>query len=191
MRRWAVRILLLLGVGLALAVGAVAWISEGVGGRLHGRGEVAERAARQPAGPDAAQILFGDLHVHTTYSGDAFIFSLPLLQGEGVHPPADACDFARFCSALDFWSINDHAEYLTPRMWEETKQSVRECNAVTEAANPDTVAFLGWEWTQSAPAALGRDRTHYGHKNVIFLDTADDAVPVRPIGAGSGGLFEQ
>jgi len=201
LRRWAVRIVLFLGVGLALAVGAVAWISEGVGGRLHERGEVAARplpaqlvaarAIRQPAGPDAAQILFGDLHVHTTYSGDAFIFSLPLLQGEGVHPPADACDFARFCSALDFWSINDHAEYLTPRMWEETKQSVRECNAVTEAANPDTVAFLGWEWTQSAPAALGRDRTHYGHKNVIFLDTADDAVPVRPIGAGSGGLFEQ
>jgi len=201
MRRWILRIALLLAAGLALAVGVVTWISEGVGGHLQGRGEVAamplpaplvaERAARQPAGPDAAQILFGDLHVHTTYSGDAFVFSLPLMQGEGAHPPADACDFARFCSALDFWSINDHAEHLTPRMWEETKESIRECNAVTEAANPDTVAFLGWEWTQSAPAALGRGTTHYGHKNVIFRGTDDAAVPARPIGAGSGGLFEQ
>ena len=41
------------------------------------------------------QIFFGDLHVHTTFSQDAFFFSLPMLQGEGAHPPADACNFAR------------------------------------------------------------------------------------------------
>jgi len=31
-----------------------------------------------------------------------------------VHPPADACDFARFCSQLDFYALTDHAEALNP-----------------------------------------------------------------------------
>ncbi len=35
------------------------------------------------------QILFGDLHVHTTFSPDAFIMSMPLRGGSGLHPPAD------------------------------------------------------------------------------------------------------
>lgn len=127
------------------------------------------------------QVLFGDLHVHTTFSLDAFVFSLPFLQGEGAHPPADACDFARYCSALDFWSINDHAESLTARKWQEIKQSVRQCNAVAgQGADPDLVTFLGWEWTQETELR----ETSWGHKNVVLLNTADDQVPTRPIAAG-------
>ena len=131
----------------------------------------------------AKQILFGDLHVHTTFSFDAFMFSLPFLAGEGAHPPADACDFARFCSALDFWSINDHAFSITPRHWRETVESIRQCNAVGgEGASPDTVAFLGWEWTQvgTTPA------DHYGHKNVVLAHTDDARIPARPIAALRG-----
>ena len=95
------------------------------------------------------QVLFGDLHVHTTFSFDAFMFSLPLLGGEGAHPPADACDFARYCSALDFWSINDHDFSISPRHWRETIDSIRQCNEVAgDPANPDMVSYLGWEWTQ-------------------------------------------
>jgi Protein of unknown function (DUF3604) len=143
----------------------------------------AQTASREQLGGTAAapkQILFGDLHVHTTFSADAFVRSLPMLQGEGAHPPADACDFARFCSALDFWSINDHAEAISPQHWRETKESIRQCNALAgDPANPDIVTFLGWEWTQVGVTP----ETHYGHKNVIFRETADDRVPTRPISA--------
>ena len=66
------------------------------------------------------QILFGDTHVHSTYSTDAFLWSLPNSQGDGPHLMADACDYARFCSAIDFWVMTDHAEASTPRKWGET-----------------------------------------------------------------------
>lgn len=146
--------------------------------------EVAKRAEQQDAalkklvtGGDK-QILFGDLHVHTTYSFDAFFMSLPMMLGEGSHPPADACDFARYCSGLDFWSINDHAEGLTPEHWQETVETIRRCNEVAgDPNNPDLVSFLGWEWTQ---VGMVPDQ-HYGHKNVILRDL--DEVPARPIGA--------
>jgi hypothetical protein len=75
-----------------------------------------------------AQILFGDLHVHTFYSGDFFLQSYQTPDLDLRRTPADACDFARFCSQLDFWSINDHAESLTPAHWEATGRAVRECD---------------------------------------------------------------
>jgi len=128
---------------------------------------------------DDKQILFGDLHVHTTYSTDAFMWSLPFFNGKGASPIADACDFARFCSALDFWSINDHAEASSPRKWLDTKESIQQCNNLSEDSE-DLVSFLGWEWTQVDPNPDG----HFGHKNVMFLETEDSVVPPRAIGSG-------
>jgi len=124
------------------------------------------------------QILFGDLHVHSTFSADAQAMSLPITGGHGVHPVADACDFARHCSALDFWSINDHAEATTPKRWNETKETIRKCNALNvDPSNPDCVAFLGWEWTQ-----VGVIRgNHWGHHNVILREEDDELVPPRAI----------
>ncbi len=126
-------------------------------------------------------ILFGDLHVHTTFSTDAFVMALPLLGGSGVHPIADACDFARYCSALDFWAVTDHAESITPLRWQRTKEAIRSCQAKAgDQTNPDLVSFVGFEWTQ-----VGRTpATHFGHKNVIFRDLEDDKIAARPIAAG-------
>jgi hypothetical protein len=191
-------ILLAIVVLFLLAAVAVWVIGSGRLGQHEEPGQVTERAIpaelvaargatqRQAAAAVDAdvekQILFGDFHVHTTFSIDAYFLSLPVLQGEGAHPPADACDFARFCSALDFWSINDHAEGLTPRHWRETVESVRQCNAVSgETSSPDVVAFLGWEWTQSGLVPAD----HYGHKNVVLAHTDDERIPTRPIASRS------
>jgi Protein of unknown function (DUF3604). len=133
---------------------------------------------------DAKLILFGDLHVHTTYSSDAFLFSLPLMAGEGTHPPADACDFARYCSSLDFWSNTDHAEDLTPQDWQEIKDTVRKCNQVSGEGQQDTIAFLGWEWTQQG----GYGIPHYGHKNIILKDLEENQIPARPIASPQVGF---
>jgi hypothetical protein len=181
-------VLLLLGIGLVYVAG-LGWFGhhEGPGEpTLAPRPEAArvteaERQSTAAEGIGVAkpkQVLFGDLHVHTTISADAFILSLPVAVGEGAHPPADACDFARYCSALDFWSINDHAEAVTAEHWRETVDAIRQCNEVAgDPANPDTVAFLGWEWTQ---VGVTPDE-HYGHKNVVLRDL--DPVPARPIAA--------
>ena len=135
---------------------------------------------------DPKMILFGDLHVHTTYSNDAFMLSLPMMSGEGTHPPADACDFARFCSSLDFWANTDHAEDLTQQDWQEIKDSVRQCNeAGGVSSSPDTVAFLGWEWSQIG----GFGKPHFGHKNIILKGLDEDQIPTRPIAASTGSGF--
>lgn len=138
------------------------------------------------AGQADRQILFGDLHVHTTYSSDAFRMSLPMIQGDGAHPPADACDFARICSALDFWALTDHAESLTAERWSESIASVQQCNAIAgDPANPDMVTYMGFEWTQAGATP----ETHFGHKNVIFRDIDHDRLPARPIGSPYRAVF--
>jgi hypothetical protein len=189
MKTWKVGCLVGTGVLVVLALGA--WFVLG-GGEIQMDGDITatpldralveSRNTRQKIATASSEtrILFGDLHVHSTLSVDAYQWSLPLMGGEGVHPPADACDFARFCSQLDFYSLTDHAEALTPRTWKMVRESIRQCNAVdAESEEPQLVAFSGFEWTQIGATP----ETHYGHRNVIFKETDDDRLPSRPIAA--------
>lgn len=144
------------------------------------RGELQKASAALLNANTSKQILFGDFHVHTTFSYDAFMQNVPLFGGTGAHPPADACDFARYCSQLDFWSINDHAEELTPYHWGEIVKSVKQCDAVAgQSDEPDLVTFLGWEWSQMGSTP----KNHYGHKNVVIKDLQERNIPNRPIAA--------
>jgi len=177
----------LIALGAGTLLGVALWVIY-AGGEHEGPGEVTDaalpteqvdrRTERQREAGGARHILFGDLHVHTTFSADAFMTSLPLMGGEGTHPPADACDFARFCSQLDFFALTDHAEALSPEHWRESIDTIRRCNAVAgDPEDPDLVAYMGFEWSN-----VGRvPSEHYGHKNVIFRDLEDDALPTRPI----------
>ena len=138
------------------------------------------------------QILFGDTHVHSTYSTDAFLWSLKNFNGEGPHLMAEACDYARFCSAIDFWVNTDHAEASTPRKWAETIKAVQNCEAVHKGDRAkDLISFVGYEWTQINP---DNKDDHYGHKNVLFLETDEKLLPEVPFGAAgytSGGFRDR
>ncbi len=144
------------------------------------RRDAQQAAYTQVGGTGETQILFGDLHVHSSFSLDAYLITLPYLSGTGLHPVAEACDFARYCSGIDFFAITDHAEGLTPTMWQQTQDTIRECQALAgDQANPDLVAFMGFEWSQAG----GTPDTHYGHRNVIFEGLEPEGISARPIAA--------
>lgn len=183
-------------LGVSLVAAATWWVGAQKGwfgherqaGAITGKAVPASVIAARGQGVAAAapegasdQILFGDLHVHTTYSTDAFLWALPMLGGPGIYPVGDACDFARYCSGLDFWAITDHAEAGTPYRWKQTRQAMRQCQAVSgHGDSPDLVSFVGFEWTQ-----VGRTPDeHFGHKNVIFQNLGDSDVSARQIAAG-------
>ncbi|MEM7410796.1 MAG: DUF3604 domain-containing protein [Myxococcota bacterium] len=190
------RFALIAVVVLAVFIGWLVWVGSGAAGDFWEEGVATEQtrdadlvsagdgrqtqAAREIGVARPKQILFGDLHVHSTFSPDAFGMALPASAGSGAKPISHACDYARFCSALDFWSINDHAVGLTPWKWEQTVEAIRQCEDVSGGGDDaDMVPFLGWEWTQMG----SNPDNHYGHKNVVLRDLGE--VPDRPIAAAN------
>lgn len=149
---------------------------------------VSERSERQKrltaatsGGRKNKQILFGDTHVHTTFSQDAYSKMAPIYNGfVGAFPPSDACDYARYISQIDFFFLTDHAKAYTPGAWQSAKETVRNCNKVAgDPDNPDLVAFMGYEWTHVG----GTAEAHYGHHNVLYKDDDEASLPIRPVAA--------
>lgn len=174
----------LLVMVFAVLIALFIWLHALGSGWLGGKAQSLRAVAEGPRPIDAREdeaplILFGDLHTHTNFSLDAYLFNSELIKGVGSATVEDACDFARYCSALDFWSINDHAESLTPRAWMHTAEAIRRCNQrAGDPAHPDMVSFLGWEWSNNDQKNATR---HYGHKNVVLRSGEEGEIPVRPI----------
>lgn len=158
---------------------------------VYGDGQEGSDSLRSdPAPPtERTQVLFGDTHVHTRNSLDAFLF---MAQDEGEllndRDVAEACDYARFCADVDFFVSSDHAEFLTEENYTAARRQVRDCN-LESAGLPgyeDFMAFMGFEWTQTQ-ALMGveipgiTDSISWGHKIVFFLGDQDEDLPARPI----------
>jgi hypothetical protein len=118
-------------------------------------------------------IYWGDLHVHTNFSWDAYGYAM----APGVYTD-EAGLYATYCAKLDFFAFTDHAEGLTdPLAWEKTIQSAQAYNAIgrsrpDDKGDPGVVAFVGFEWTHSVP---------WGHKNVIFKYDDPERITPGPI----------
>jgi hypothetical protein len=75
--------------------------------------------ARESAGYDPLrQAFFGDLHVHTSFSADAYIFGVSVLPDDayrfakGGEIPHGAGYSIQLRKPIDFLAVTDHAEYL-------------------------------------------------------------------------------
>ena len=117
---------------------------------------------------------FGDLHVHTMFSFDAFTFgtrngpAAAYAFAQGAELTLTGGATAQIDRELDFAAVTDHGEGLTARMW-------RRSQAVTNAAYQpcELTTFNAYEWSGKAESGGNL------HRNVIF---ADSRVPMtRPI----------
>lgn len=80
--------------------------------------DAAEAAAVKPAAPAARQVLYGDLHIHTALSADAFSTGTRTLpddayryaRGEAI--PHGAGFTVQLKRPLDFAAVTEHSEYL-------------------------------------------------------------------------------
>ena len=158
-------------------------------------------AADEPGATDTPQrsAFFGDLHIHTAYSYDAYRLNgdrntpaeaYRFAKGEPInHPNGSAMQLSG--PPLDFLAVTDHAEYLgvdaagTPEVCEPASARLSEaCQGVIGDAwqasvdeaerhnDPGTfTTLIGYEYGTSWP--------HMIHRNVIFRSAA---VPTTPYG---------
>jgi len=143
-------------------------------------------AGADPWSEPLEKIYWGDLHVHTNYSMDAFV--LGMSPGRYVD---EAGLYALYCSRLDFYSVTDHANMIMDtNYWKENIRAANYFNQIgrenpDENGDPSIVAFPGWEWTID---------NFYGHKNIILKYDDPAKLPPYPIRCrpgiqGSAGVY--
>ncbi len=97
--------------------------------------------------PTARRPLFGDLHVHTYYSFDAFLFgtrttpddAYEYARGEAIEHPAGFSVQLR--TPLDFYAVTDHAMFLgNLPAWSEGKGSTAAHPIAKAFSNAETLA---------------------------------------------------
>lgn len=112
------------------------------------------RGAAAEAEATSRTLLWGDLHIHSTVSGDA----------PASLSPADCYAYARESSGLDFASVSDHDRGgIRTQTLFETSEIAPTNDAYTPGA---FVSLLSYEWTDQNPADSA---TEGGHKIVYYL----------------------
>ncbi len=125
--------------------------------------------------PAGSLVVWGDIHSHTTYSGDA------LEKAGCTKTPKEAFEFARSVSLLDFVAVTDHAENIAPGNYSQLKWT----NYITQIidfqnANQKPIIFPAFEYTKNS-VKLGGISPGNGHKNIIVYDVLH--VPQRGYGS--------
>src|SRR5215813_55763 len=140
-------------------------------------------------------VYFGDLHVHTSYSFDAFawgtrtdpIGSYAFAKGEPARLATELgmpARVARLERPLDFAAVTDHAEhfgeYPTGMLTgdESAADAWMHERMAAEAANDNSsectfTAFIAYEWT-------GNSRSSWWHRNVIFRNSHVPRLAISP-----------
>ncbi len=150
-----------------------------------------------------ANFYWGELHGHSSYSGDTAGFEIVYLQK--THSPEYALQYARDVEKFDFIALNDHAELSSQRDMPRDEidaglsvwQSMHRLNAKFNNEHPGEgkvfVVFSGYEYTNTHGIALmssGGTLTGYGHKNVIFKNIDPEHLPLDRFSARIGtGIY--
>jgi hypothetical protein len=138
-------------------------------------------------------VFFGDLHVHTSYSLDAYQFQTRTdpagaysFGRGGPIPLAPAGTVARTATLprpLDFMAVTDHAEYfgITPpsggsaaTAWQREQLAAEE--AYDRSPSCSFTTFIAYEW--SGATVPGNE---WLHRNVIFRNSHVPALPISAI----------